>query len=87
MSDDDTHRAKMTVEVPVHVKIEFDEPMPINRDENAELDHMTAIDIVEKKVPTEEFEQAVRDELESDTVSVKDVFAANSYECHIDPDT
>ena len=78
MTEEDKYT--MTVEVPVHLTIEFDEPLQVDEDTDPVGIGVTdAHRIIESGEPTEEFKQAVKDELRSDRVSVNRVYAASGW--------
>lgn len=69
---------KMTVEVPVHVTIEFDNPLQV--DQNTDPTGIPEMHrMVDHAEPTDEFRETVTELLESESVSVNKVYAANGY--------
>jgi len=68
----------MTVEVPVHVSIEFDEPLQVDKDTEA-LGGEATHRLVDSGIPTDQFKQAVRAKLRQDGVSVEKVYAATCW--------
>lgn len=73
-------KLSMTVEVPVHLTIEFDDPLQVDEDTDpVGMGVKDAHRMVRHKEPTDEFKRAVSNMLESETVSVNEVYAASGW--------
>lgn len=67
-----------TVEVPIHVCIEFDDVLQVDKD--TDVSGLPGLyRMLGTKEPTDEFKQAVREQIESERVTVNRVYAANGW--------